>query len=100
MGRTRRYLSCQPNAPHYIVIWDLQWRVVECRRVEQGSDLRTAFAQTLEQLERDGWRGENTPQFAFVFVIRDGERRLVTLTARDPFSVTLQSFSPFGAWRP
>ncbi|GAC1511469.1 MAG: hypothetical protein NVS1B6_17980 [Steroidobacteraceae bacterium] len=54
----------------------------------------------IERLEYCGWQPEGKLEFGFVFVTRVGERRLVTITERDPFCETLQSFSPFGDGRP
>ena len=36
-----------------------------------------------------------TPEYGFVFIRLEGERRLLTLTPRDPYSTASQSFSPF-----
>jgi hypothetical protein len=100
MGRTLRNPFAPSETPRYIVVWDLQWQVVDCRRLDRGTDLRAAFAEAIERLERAGWRPESAAEFGFVFVTRAGERRLAMITARDPFRNTPQSFSPFGARRP
>ncbi|MEP6885390.1 MAG: hypothetical protein ABJC66_11625 [Gammaproteobacteria bacterium] len=84
------------NVPHYVVVWDLQWQIIECRRLDGGCDLRGQLADKLAQLVRDGWWPESGAQFGFAFVTRADERRLVTITARDPHSCAAQSFSPFG----
>jgi hypothetical protein len=65
-----------------------------------GADLRAALTEILAELERDGWKAESNGEFGFVFVRRLEQRRLVTVTARDPYSTTAQSFSPFGEQRP
>jgi hypothetical protein len=95
-----RTLRSKFKTPHFIVVWDLQWQVLQCERLELGSDLDAALDLAVGQLEGQGWRRENAAEFAFVFVSRGTERRLVTLTARDPFNATLQTFSPFGAATP
>jgi hypothetical protein len=100
MGRTHRNAFARSSARHYVVIWDLQWQVIDCRRLGCGSDLRAALVELVERLEPDGWKAEGSAKFGFVFVTRAGERRLVAITGRDPFSATVQSFSPFGARRP
>jgi hypothetical protein len=51
---------------------------------------------TIARLKLDGWQPESDANHGFVFVNRNGERRLLTLTARDPEDTGLQSFSPFG----
>jgi hypothetical protein len=38
---------------------------------------------------------EATPEYGFVFIRREGERRLLMLTEGDPYSTTAQSFDPF-----
>jgi hypothetical protein len=98
MGRIRRNpFSRSSTLPHYIVIWDLQWQVVDCRCLPRGGSLCTALAEALEQLGLEGWQAEGSSEFGFTFVTRGGERRLVMITGRDPFNATTQSFSPFGA---
>ncbi|MDP9089380.1 MAG: hypothetical protein M3O26_11670 [Pseudomonadota bacterium] len=100
MSRTRRNPFATNHAPHYVVTWDLQWQVIDCRSLGRGADLRAALSGAIERLQYCGWRPEGGLEFGFVFVTRVGERRLVTITERDPFSETLQSFSPFGDERP
>jgi hypothetical protein len=95
MVRARRNVFATSNTQHFVVIWDLQWRIIDCVRPQHGSDLRGAFEGTIERLGRDGWTAECGAEFGFTFVIRKHERRLVMITARDPFDATAQSFSPF-----
>jgi hypothetical protein len=100
MGRTRRNVFAPSSAQHYVVVWNLQWQVIDCRRLPIGCDLRIALAQSLEWLERDGWSPESAGQFGFAFLTRAKERRLIAVTARDPFDSADQSFSPFGRGAP
>jgi hypothetical protein len=81
--------------PRYIVLWDLQWQVLEVKRLEPSADLSGAMTAAIARLETDGWEAEATPEYGFVFVRRACERRLLMLTPRDPHSTTAQSFSPF-----
>ena len=98
MGRIRRNpFSRSSTLQHYIVIWDLQWQVIDCRGLPRGGNLCAALAEALERLGLEGWQAEGGSEFGFTFVTRGGERRLVTITGRDPFNATTQSFSPFGA---
>jgi len=78
-----------------MVIWGLQWQVIECQRVEPAADLSGALATLLERLVGEGWQSEGTSEYGFVFIRRGTERRLAMLTPRDPYSPTAQSFSPF-----
>ena len=77
------------------VVWDLQWSVVDCQQLEAGSNLSVAMTAAIERLKSEGWRTEGTPEFGFVFIRKANDRRLLMLTARDPYSCELQSFSPY-----
>jgi hypothetical protein len=81
--------------PNYVVLFDSQRQVIESRRLEPHSDLRKAITDTIGRLRNEGWQFEGTPEFGFVFLNRDGIRRLLTLTERDPSDTRAQSFSPF-----
>jgi hypothetical protein len=81
--------------PRYIVVWDLHWQVLDCRRLEPAADLSVAMAIAIERLEAGGWQGEATPEYGFVFVRRGADRRLLMLTPRDLRSTAAQSFNPF-----
>ena len=83
------------TTPRYVVVWDLQWQIIECRRVEPVSDLRAAMREAIERLAAEGWQAEGETDYGFVFIRREGARRLLMLTPRDPHCSTLQSFSPF-----
>jgi hypothetical protein len=50
---------------------------------------------TIKRLASDGWRPEAEPEYGFVFIRRESERRLLMITPRDPYDITSQSFSPF-----
>jgi hypothetical protein len=81
--------------PRYVVLWDSHWHVLDCRRLEPAADLSVAMATAIERLEAEGWQAEATPEYGFVFVRRETERRLLMLTPRDPYEMTAQSFDPF-----
>jgi hypothetical protein len=53
------------------------------------------MAAVLDRLANDGWQAEATPEYGFVFIRREAERRLLMLTPRDPCETTAQSFNPF-----
>jgi hypothetical protein len=53
------------------------------------------MAAAIERLEAEGWQAEGSAEYGFAFIRRAGERRLLTLTPRDPYETTAQSFSPF-----
>jgi hypothetical protein len=49
----------------------------------------------IARLAAEGWQIEAEPRFGFAFIRRDGERRLLMLTPRDPYDTRPQSFGPF-----
>jgi hypothetical protein len=95
MGRYKFIAYNQSAAPRYIVIWSLQWQVIDCQRVEPHSDLSAALSRALDQLQGQGWQAEGDTLYGFAFIRRQSERRLLMLTPRDPFDSSLQSFDPF-----
>ena len=50
-------------------------------RLEPAVDLSRAMAATLERLASDGWIAEATPEYGFVFIRREDERRLLMLSS-------------------
>jgi hypothetical protein len=95
MRRSRHNIFATANTPRFIVLWDLHWRVIEIQRLEPASDLYGALVATVERLKRDGWVIEGALDHGFAFANRDGERRLLALTERNPADTGRQSFSPF-----
>jgi hypothetical protein len=101
MGRSRRNpFSRSSTLQHYLVIWDLQWQILDCRSLPRGGSLCAALVDALDRLGLDGWQAEGGSEFGFTFVTRGGARRLVMITGRDPCNATTQTFSPFGASSP
>jgi hypothetical protein len=95
MARYRFTAYLNDGSPRYVVLWDLQWNSIECQRLEAGADLRAAMQAAMQRLAAQGWRMESAAEYGFVFIRRDAERRLLTLTARDPSNHSPQTFSPF-----
>jgi hypothetical protein len=54
----------------YVVLWDLQWRWFDCRRLEPAADLSAAMEVTIGRLEAEGWQTEATPEYGFAFIRR------------------------------
>jgi hypothetical protein len=96
MGRYTFPAFKAADAPRYVVLWDLQWRLLECQCLEPAADLSAAMEATIGRLEEDGWQPEATPEYGFVFIRCGTDRRLLMLTPRDPYITAAQSFSPFG----
>jgi hypothetical protein len=95
MARYHHNVYAMSERPNYIVLFDLQWQIVECQRLEPSADLRGAMTSTIARLSSDGWEAENAPDYGFVFLNRKGTRRLLIVTERDPYDATPQTFSPF-----
>jgi hypothetical protein len=83
------------TTPRYVVVWDMHWHVIECQRLEPATNLSVAMAAAIERLEGEGWQAEGSAEYGFVFIRRDGERRLLMLTPGDPYDKRQQTFSPF-----
>src|SRR5580692_10939408 len=91
MGRYKFIAYDESAASRYIVVWSLQWQVIDCRRIAPHRDLSAAMTEALRQLEAQGWEAEGHTSYGFTFIRSQGERRLLMLTARDPFDSSLQS---------
>jgi len=81
--------------PRYVVVWGLQWQLIDRGRLEPGTDLSAAMTAVIERLHGEGWQVEGSAEYGFVFIRRDHDRRLLMLTPRDPYSTPNQAFSPF-----
>jgi hypothetical protein len=99
MARYRRQVYAVAKTPRFCVLFSLQWNVIESQQLEPATDLTVAMQAAIERHARGGWQAESSHEFGFVFLGRDGERRLLILTERDPYDTRPQSFSPFGTGR-
>ena len=95
MGRYQHQVYAKATQARWIAIFGLQWQIIYSERLEPATDLSGAMAATIERLASDGWLAEAEPRFGFAFIRREGERRLLMLTPRDPYDKGLQSFNPF-----
>ena len=95
MPRHPRRIFAAERTPRFLVLWNLQWEVVDCQTLGPDGDPRAAMNRAMAMVVTDGWRVEGTPDYGFVFLRRGEERRLLTLTPRDPCDSLRQSFSPF-----
>ena len=95
MARYHHNVYEKSKTPHWVVVFGLQWQVIESHRLEAGADLFGAMTTTIERLAVEGWRTEDEPRFGFVFIRKQGDRRLLMLTPKDPFDTRPQAFSPF-----
>lgn len=67
----------------WLVLRDMFHNVLDSTELPPGTDLRTAFASGLADLERAGWQSEGASG-GMVFVRRGGERRLLAVHEHDP----------------
>jgi hypothetical protein len=95
MGRYRHKIYEKSTTPRWVAVVGLQWQVIESYRLEPGADLIGAMMTAIERLAVEGWQAESEPRFGFVFIRKEGDRRMLVLTPRDPYDTRPQSFSPF-----
>ncbi len=67
----------------WLVLRDMFHNVLDTTELPPGTDLRTAFADGLADLERAGWLSEGATG-GMVFVRRGVERRLLAVHEHDP----------------
>jgi hypothetical protein len=95
MRQHYRIYDLDERNPRYIVVWGLQWQVIDRQVIGPTSDLVAAMSAAIEHLGNQGWEAESDAAWGFTFVRKDRERRLLTLTPRDPHDQGFLSFSPF-----
>jgi hypothetical protein len=95
MPRYKFVAYAKSTSPRFIVLWDLQWQILHCQRVDPHTDLCAAMTATLHDLEAQGWQTEGDVPYGFVFIRRGAERRMLMLTPSNPFDSSPQSFDPF-----
>ncbi len=78
-----------------MVAFDLQWKVIEMRRVDPQQSAACALARFVNEYEATGWEAEGDGNYGFVFIHRAGERMLLEITPRDPTDRGPQSFNPY-----
>jgi hypothetical protein len=94
-GRYRDNVYAKDGRPRWVAVFGLPWQILECQRLEPAADLPRARAAAIERVAVEGWQIEAEPRFGFAFIRRDGERRLLMITPRDPYDTGPQSFNPF-----
>lgn len=89
------HLFASDGRPRYIVVWTLQWVVIESTKLEAVQDFDAEMSAVLRQWALRGWDAESAYDYGFVFLRKASERRLVAITPRDPLDQRPQSFNPF-----
>jgi hypothetical protein len=57
------------STPPYVVVWDLQWQLIDCQRLEPAADLSGAMAAAIGLLEdMDGTRRPHRNMASFSFI--------------------------------
>jgi hypothetical protein len=95
MAHYRHQVYAKATTPRWVAVFGLQWQLIESHLLEPGADLPGAMSMAIERLSSEGWQIEAEPRFGFAFIRRDGDRRLLMLTPRDPYDTGPQTFSPF-----
>jgi hypothetical protein len=95
MGRYKFIAYQNASSPRYLVVYGLQWQIIDHQRIEPHADLFSVMTSTLQQFASEGWQADGDALYGFVFIRRLGERRMLMLTPRDPFAMSQQSFDPF-----
>ena len=96
MSRYRFPAFNTASTPRYVVVWDLQWQLLERAEVEPQSDLGEAMATPIKRLAADGWiveRPISSMDSCLSAARWNGGFRC--LTPHDPHATIEQSFSPF-----
>jgi hypothetical protein len=95
VGRYQFTAYEKDTRPRYVAVFGLQWQIIDCVRLEAGTDLRAAMAAAIERWHGEGWEAEGGAEYGFVFIRRGADRRLLTITPQDPYNTANHSFSPF-----
>jgi hypothetical protein len=53
--------------PHWVALFDLQWKVIESQRLEPDADLPAVMSVVVDRLTSEGWEIEAPPRFGFLY---------------------------------
>ena len=95
MSRYVPHLFAADRRRRYIVVWSLQWAIIERTELEANSNFDAAMAMALRRWALQGWEAEGEYDYGFAFLRKDRERRLMAITPRDPYDERPQSFNPY-----
>jgi hypothetical protein len=58
MARYHHDVYAKSTTPRYSVIFDLQWQIIECQRLDPSTDLRLTMTGTIDRLSKEGRQPE------------------------------------------
>jgi hypothetical protein len=61
MSRYAFSAFAKASTSHYIVLWDLQWQLIDCQLLEPMVELSGAMTAAIERLASEGWQAK--PRF-------------------------------------
>src|SRR3954470_17325645 len=81
--------------PQWLLVCVVGGAVISTKVLMPAADLRRAFLEVVKSHREEGWTLENEPTYPCVFLRRDRERRMLTLSHADPAGGPLRHFSPW-----
>jgi hypothetical protein len=70
--------------PRWLVVWDMQFRLLDSTELAPCTDLAAVMAQTAQRWQQEGWTVESDARYGSFFCHRAGMRRLIAISAADP----------------
>jgi predicted RNA-binding Zn-ribbon protein involved in translation (DUF1610 family) len=83
--RRERYNPLAPSPKAcWLIVWDMQFHVLDATELAPHTDLATLMQATARQWSDAGWEIESDARYGSFFCRRAGERRLIAISAADP----------------
>lgn len=74
--------------PRWLIVWDMQFHLLDSTELAPYTDLAVVMAQTAQQWQQEGWTVESDARYGSFFCHRAGVRRLIAISAADPTQPT------------
>ncbi len=68
----------------WLVVWDMQFNVLEATELPPNTDLRATMHESMQRWAQQGWNVEGDARFGSFFCHRAGARRLIAISPLDP----------------
>jgi hypothetical protein len=81
--------------PQWLLVMVVGGAPLSIELLAPGRDIRAAFLSTVSAHRTQGWSVENEPDYPCVFVHKEDERRMVTISHVDPVGASLAHSSPW-----